>query len=249
MTNFSKNFFKKYDDWFYQKFLNYDDPNSFVAKQRQKRSEFFSALMESKSIAGVSGIRILDIGGRQNYWERVDFYKKNSKRIKEIVLINIENNINETDPRFRVIDGTDPKFKAVLGDGRNMAQYKNQEFDVVFSNSVIEHVGDLTDQQCMANEAMRVGKRYFIQTPNRHFPIEPHFTILFFQYFPDWLKLLALRKEKLKWADEQAFVESVTHIRLISKKEMIALFPKAKIYEEKVFGITKSFIAYYGWDN
>lgn len=55
-----------------------------------------------------------------------------------------------------------------------MKQFQDNEFDAVFSNSVIEHVGDYEAQRQMANEIMRVGKRYFVQTPNFYFPIEPH---------------------------------------------------------------------------
>jgi ubiquinone/menaquinone biosynthesis C-methylase UbiE len=243
---FLNGFFDKYSSWFEQKFTSYDSPNSFASKQRRKRSEFFSALME-KSLAEASSIRILDIGGRQNFWEKTAFYQSNKDRIKEISLINIENDINETNPKFRVTDGTNPKFRAILGDGRNMSQFQDQEFDVVFSNSVIEHVGSFEDQQSMANEVVRVSRRYFVQTPNRHFPIEPHFAIPFFQYLPDRLKVSLLSKERKKWGDDQAFEEFVTQIRLISKKEMVALFPNAKIFEEKVFGLVKSFVAYDGW--
>lgn len=130
-----------------------------------------------------------------------------------------------------------------------MSQFQDQEFDVVFSNSVIEHVGGFEDQQSMANEVVRVSRRYFVQTPNRHFPVEAHFAIPFFQYLPDQLKLSLLSKEREKWGDDQAFEEFVTQIRLISKKEMVALFPHAKIFEEKVFGLVKSFVAYDGWSS
>lgn len=50
-----------------------------------------------------------------------------------------------------------------------MLQFKEKEFDLVFSNSVIEHVGGFQDQMKAANEIRRVGKNYFIQTPNKYF--------------------------------------------------------------------------------
>jgi len=48
------------------------------------------------------------------------------------------------------------------------------EFDLVFSNSVIEHVGDFERMRQFVHEARRVAKSYWIQTPSKWFPIEPH---------------------------------------------------------------------------
>jgi 2-polyprenyl-3-methyl-5-hydroxy-6-metoxy-1,4-benzoquinol methylase len=78
-----------------------------------------------------------------------------------------------------------------------MPQFQNDEFDIVFSNSVIEHVGSYEEQNLMASEVRRVGKRYFIQTPNLFFPIEPHFLFPFFQFLPlDYRVTLIIFKKK-----------------------------------------------------
>ncbi|MEM2045934.1 MAG: class I SAM-dependent methyltransferase, partial [Candidatus Bathyarchaeia archaeon] len=57
----------------------------------------------------------------------------------------------------------------IIGDARCMP-FKDKSFDVVFSNSVIEHVGNYDDQKMCAEEIRRVGKCYFVQTPNFYFP-------------------------------------------------------------------------------
>ena len=68
---------------------------------------------------------------------------------------------------------------------------------------------------------------------------------------PIKIRVLLLQNFNLGWLKKtpdvvkaKAIVES---IRLLTKREFVALFPRAHIYEEKIFGITKSFVAYGGW--
>lgn len=62
----------------------------------------------------------------------------------------------------------------VSGDACCAPQYPDKSFDVVFSNSVIEHVGDDEKQAQFALEVRRIGKSYWVQTPSKYFPIEAH---------------------------------------------------------------------------
>jgi hypothetical protein len=105
----------------------------------------------------------------------------------------------------------------------------------------------------MANEVCRVGKCYFVQTPNKYFPLEPHFLFPFFQFLPIRFRAWLLQNFKLGWftktPDALEAREVVESIRLLTKKEFKAFFPNASIYEEKVLWMTKSFIAYGGWPN
>ena len=99
----------------------------------------------------------------------------------------------------------------------------------------------------MAEEAVRVGKRHIIQTPNKYFFIEPHYLLPFFGYLPKSVKYWILTKTKLsrlkKW-DEKFAKQYLQEIRLISEKEMKTLFPTSKIYFEKFLGLNKSFTAH-----
>jgi len=145
-----------------------------------------------------------------------------------------------------------PNVASIIGDAREL-KYDDHSFDVVFSNSVIEHVGSHADQRKMAKEVRRVGQRYFIQTPNRYFPLEPHFLFPLFQFLPVIVRVRLLQNFNLGWiqrtpgaAEAREIVES---IRLLGKDEFLKLFPDSKLYEEKVFGMTKSFVAYGGWNS
>ena len=176
------------------------------------------------------------------FWQHAGFLEREVRDVEIIVM-----NINPIE-----VEVSNPKLKGIVGDARNMQQFENKEFDIVFSNSVIEHVGSYDEQLQMANEVMRVGKRYFVQTPNLYFPIEPHFVFPLFQFLPLELRVWLITRFNLGWkkklTDKQRAKEIVSSIRLLSKKEVMALFPNANIYEEKLFGLTKSFTAYGGWE-
>ena len=139
----------------------------------------------------------------------------------------------------------------MVGDARDMSQFGDGQYDIVFSNSLIEHVGNYNEQKKVADEIIRIGKRYFVQTPNYYFPIEPHFLCPFFQYLPSRLKVFLLCHFNLGWykkiKDCQKATEIADSIRLLKEYELKQLFPDANIYREKVLGLTKSFIMYKGW--
>jgi 2-polyprenyl-3-methyl-5-hydroxy-6-metoxy-1,4-benzoquinol methylase len=145
-----------------------------------------------------------------------------------------------------------PNFVSVSGDARNMIEFKDSEFDVVFSNSVIEHVGGYGEQRKMANEIIRVGKRYFLQTPNYYFPFEPHFLFPFFQFFPNDLKTNLVLRMNLGWhvkkPSRKEAEDEINSIRLLRKSELNELFQEAKIYNERILGMTIFFIVYNGWE-
>lgn len=128
----------------------------------------------------------------------------------------------------------------VVGDGRQLP-FKDNEFEIIYSNSVIEHVGDLLSQQKFAKEIARVGVNYFIQTPYKYFLIEPHFMLPLIQFIPTiYQRMIAriLNKYGLVYSEE-----SLNSIRLLSYLDMKHLFPDAVILREKILFMTKSLIA------
>ena len=214
-----------------------EQPNSWATKLRRRRLFLFQSLIES--IPG--SLEILDVGGTQRFWETSGFLAHRQGSIA-ITLMNLKE-----------IPVSRPNFNSIVGDARNMKNFKDNQFDVIFSNSVIEHVGDYNAQLQMANEIKRVGKRYFVQTPNLYFPIEPHFVFPFFQFLPVEVRVWLISHFDLgfyeKITDQKTAIEAVTSITLLNKKKFISLFPEANLFEEKIFGITKSFIVYDGWNS
>jgi predicted SAM-dependent methyltransferase len=132
------------------------------------------------------------------------------------------------------------------GDGRNM-KFEDQSFDIVFSNSVIEHVGTWKDQQRFAAEVRRVGRQVFVQTPNRWFFIEPHFVTVFVHYLPWPLARRIIRfcsfRGLFRSGDNVNLKQLADELGLLSFRQMRELFPDCEIHREKLFGLTKSFIA------
>jgi ubiquinone/menaquinone biosynthesis C-methylase UbiE len=207
--------------------------DSIATKTRQRNFELFRSLISKTP----RPIKILDIGGTQYYWENVNFIERNDVKI---VLLNTSQ--EET---------TLPNFKSVVGDARQLDEFKDKEFDIVFSHSVIEHVGGFNDQVKMSDEIRRIGKRYFLQTPNRFFPIEPHFLFPLFQFLPLFLKVYLVSHFDIGWyrrtSDKKKALELVNSIRLLTEKEVREMFPGATIYREIFMGLVKSFIVYDGW--
>jgi Methyltransferase domain len=206
---------------------------SIQTQIRRRRFTFFKSLISALP----RPLSVLDAGGTQEFWEKVGFIQPDIA----IVLYNLTQ-----------VATPYPQMKSMAGDARNMHEFRDKEFDVLFSNSVIEHVGTYQQQRQMAEEVQRVGKRYCVQTPNRFFPIEPHVLLPFFQFLPFSLKVFILSRFRTPWgwklANKQGAIEYVQEIRLLSEKELRALFPGAKIYKERFLGLCKSFTVYKGWD-
>lgn len=130
-----------------------------------------------------------------------------------------------------------PNVTVMKGDGTKLP-FTDEEFDVAFSSSVIEHVpAEL--QPAFASEIRRVARRYFVQTPNRYFPIEPHYQLPFFQFLPETVRRALNQRFTLGWQAKGQWEQ----IDLLSAKDLRRLFPDAEIHCERLLGLTKSLMA------
>jgi SAM-dependent methyltransferase len=206
---------------------------SVITKIRLSRIALFKDLISPLP----KPVKILDVGGTELFWEKMGFADDENYQITIL-------NLSKT-------EGHHSNISLVVGDARDMSEFGDEAFDVAFSNSVIEHVGGPSEQRQMAEEVMRVGKRYFVQTPNRSFPFEPHFLFPFFQFFPLALKVFMIRHFSLGWypriSDRDEATKAAKSVRLLRRREVADLFPDGKIRDEKLLGMTSSFIVYGRW--
>ncbi len=139
----------------------------------------------------------------------------------------------------------------VGGDGRCLP-FRDNAFDIVFSNSTIEHVGTRDDQTNFANEIRRVGKRYWVQTPNRYFPFEMHLMLPLIHYLPrEWQRAIVTRFTGWQFAVKHTpamrrdyIAHYLNELRLLSTGELRRFFPEAMIKKERILGWPKSLIAF-----
>ena len=134
------------------------------------------------------------------------------------------------------------RFTALHGDATALP-FADDSFDVAFSNSVIEHVGTWELQQAFAREARRVARRLWIQTPARSFPIEAHLLVPYIQYLPKNLQHRIARWTPRGLLQPDVVHEIVDEVRLLTYREVKQLFPDCRILKERVFGLTKSYVA------
>jgi len=212
--------------------FNARNKDSINQRFRQRRFRFFRELFSTIPEGGT--IRILDVGGTESYWENMEF--KPGSPI-HITLLNL----------YDVVP-TSPLFSCVRGDATDLSAFQDGEFDLVHSNSVIEHLFTYEAQQKMAKEVCRVGKRYYVQTPNLYFPIEPHWVFPLFQFLPVSWRVFLTRRYYLNYIDEKdrdkVAIERVNEVRLLTEREVKELFPDGKIYRELFLGLKKSITAY-----
>lgn len=197
---------------------------------RQRRFRFFLQLIKDLP----RPLTILDIGGTEHYWQQMGLREDNIR----IILLNLQQTpVN--DPTL---------FSSVAGNAIDLSAWPDHSIDLVFSNSVIEHLFTPENQHRMAKEVQRVGRSFFVQTPNYYFPIEPHWLLPFFQFLPRTWRIALTRwgawGHMPKLTDREAAATLVDEVKLLTPKQMRHLFPGASLYREKWLGMTKSVTAY-----
>ncbi|TAF52156.1 MAG: class I SAM-dependent methyltransferase [Sphingobacteriia bacterium] len=215
-------------------FSDNTNKSSLSHRMRFGRHQFFLSCLEQLRQKRTGYIRILDIGGTKEYWQSMGFSAPDVR----ISLLNLG-------PAAGPLE---PYMDSLVGDAKDLSDIPDQSYDLVFSNSVIEHLFSLNNQKAMAKEVQRVGKNYFIQTPNYWFPIEPHWVFPFFQYLPRSIRVLLTQSGSWGHIGQQKDLDSakkqVDEVRLMTQAELANCFPGCRFYAEKWGGMNKSWIAH-----
>ena len=203
---------------------------------RTRRFQDVQRLIE-RVLAEKGQAEILDLGGTEKYWLiGEDFIRANRHRLRFTIVNNERQPVEQPDLfEFRFASATDPRL------------FAGRQFDLVHSNSVVEHVGVWRDMEMFAANVRRLAPRYYVQTPNYWFAYEPHFRCPGFQYLPESIRVAMLMRFSLGFfpriEDRGEAEQVVHHHRLLSTRQMRTLFPDASVRHEKVLGLNKSIIA------
>lgn len=198
---------------------------------RRRRIQAFLALAKS---LGPRKVRVLDVGGTISYWRSmediwsgIDF---------EFTIVNLDST-----------HSNDGVFNSFSANAISMPEFDDRSFDLVHSNSVIEHVGHWDEMTQMAREIQRIGKGYFVQTPAYEFPVEPHFRTIGYHWLPEHVRARILMGRRLGFRGPEpsfdAAMRNIQSVNLVSRSQMAELFPDATLVSERVYGIVKSHIA------
>ena len=195
---------------------------------RERRMEFFLRLSAEIS----RPVTLLDVGGTCAFWR---------DRVPEGFQLTILN-VFDQDPVSNV--------RVVTGDACDLGSFSDKSFDIVFSNSVLGHVGGWDRQMKMAREIRRVGRKYFVQTPNQRFPLDWRTLVPFFHWLPPTTQAWFLQRCRIgryeRVSDPQEALHLASRVRNVTRKEIRLLFPEGAIVSERALGLTKSFFVYSG---
>lgn len=217
----------------------FDSVSAFARLRRTRRH--LLPLLRSVQPGG-RALRVLDVGGTADFWRPI-IPSLDGLDVK-ITVLNLE---------ARRLGSDDATFTYVVGNACAL-DYADNHFDVVVSNSVIEHVEDPTGhvswraQRKYAAEVRRVGKSFYVQAPYFWFPMEPHYRRPFFHWLPlplqAWMLMnFDLRGGRKSGSLHEAYERLNEHPRLPTFGDMKLLFPDARIERERFALLTKSLTA------
>jgi hypothetical protein len=186
-----------------------------------------------RTFALTSRTRVLDVGGSPLIWRYATIQPR-------LTILNL--------PAALVSTASHVAF--VAGDGA-MLPFRDNAFDIVFSNSVIEHLAAQSLRQRFAHEVARVAPAYWVQTPNRRFPFEMHLMLPGVHFLPkNWQRPIVRRFTIWQLlahpsrAQREYYIEHfLDELHLLHAGELQRLFPDARLLRERFLGLTKSLIA------
>jgi hypothetical protein len=201
------------------------DPNragSLAYRARQRR---WSEL--ALRFPDIASMTVLDLGGTGAAWQNSPL------RPASVTVVNIE---AVPDPGLDWVT-------VVRGDACEFTS--GERFDLVYSNSLLEHVGGHVNRIRLGEVIRAAAPAYWVQTPYRYFPIEPHWQFPGMQFLPMAARAQVSRRWPLGYihSDEGNAVDDCAWVELVGRAEMRRYFPDAELWSERFAGLTKSLVA------
>jgi hypothetical protein len=207
-----------------------ESPKSIGACAREQRWQLFGRLFPD-----IAALHVVDLGGTTEWWHRAPV------RPASVTIVNLVEPGETSESWLRPVVGDACAARQALSDAGCPSSY-----DMAFSNSLIEHVGGHAARSALAREVLALAPRYWVQTPYRYFPVEPHWLFPGLQFVP----MAARAPLAARWplshsqpADPASAMAEVQWTELIGIAELRAYFPDSEIHREKLAGLTKSIVA------
>jgi len=152
--------------------------------------------------------------------------------------------LNISTEHIKLIKQHYPQIEAIVADARALP-WPDKYFDIIYSNAVIEHVGNFENQKKMAAEIMRVGKRWFVTTPNRWYPFEFHMRLPFVTWLPRhgyaWAgSIIRYNHVRKKYVFTG---KKYNGTRLMTARELKKCFPTSRIIKQRITFMAETLIA------
>ncbi len=220
--------------------------HTFRRRARAKRARVFREVFEI-----MARTRIVDIGSEDGS-SIAAVLQGTGVKPKNVYIADIESELVQRGHKHY-------GFVPVVIPESGRLPFEDQYFDIVYCSSVIEHVtvpkaivwnvvsgkefreAAAHRQAEFAAEIRRLGKGYFVQTPNKWFPIESHTWLPLVSYLPRWILVPLLNISNRFWVKK-----TTPDWFLLTATNMKILFPDAVLRKERFAGLTKSIMAIKG---
>ncbi|MFE9773383.1 class I SAM-dependent methyltransferase [Streptomyces sp. NPDC005931] len=182
----------------------------------------------------LADMRVLDLGGTPASWRCAPV------RPAQVVTVN---------PDRHTALQTEPGITPIVADACTLSlpdHMASERFDLVYSNSVLEHVGGHYRRRQFADTVHRHGTHHWVQTPYRYFPVEPHWLFPGLQWLPITARIAVSRHWPFGHVPRAGRAQATRHVQeveLLSLTEMRSYFPASRIWVERFAGLPKSLVA------
>jgi hypothetical protein len=203
-----------------------DSPTSVGERKRARRWQWVR-----EAFPEIESMSVIDLGGTAEAWLRAPIQPA------QVHVVNLEPPPDETPGWIRADQADACDLPAHISDGK---------YDLVFSNSVIEHVGGHAQRMRFADAVHKLAERHWVQTPYRYFPIEPHWLFPGFQFLPLNARGMLAQRWPLAHTPSRSREEGIIaamEVELVSRTEMEFYFPSSTLRLERMMGAVKSMIA------